>query len=151
MHARIFWSKFLTIFFFNFSNDVTVRQKSVIIWLFIMDQCYLWRRSFCKEFSLILVPKALYRDSISRIWISKRGWSHDMTENEGEEDDELITWEDLVKCNSFLNNFSCFGKFTQNSFELYSVSSSPENRSRPWKSMVKIFFKQAKIRILWFF
>ena len=33
-----------------------------------------------------------------------------MTENEGEEDDELITWEDLVKCNSFLNNFSCFGK-----------------------------------------
>ena len=31
-----------------------------------------------------------------------------MTENEGEEDDELITWEDLVKCNSFLNNFSCF-------------------------------------------
>ena len=60
------------IFFFNFSNDVTVRQKSVIIWLFIMDQCYLWRRSFCKEFSLILVPKALYRNSISRIWISKR-------------------------------------------------------------------------------
>lgn len=41
-----------------------------------------------------------------------------MTENEGEEDDELITWEDLVKCNSFLNNFSCFGMLTQNLFTI---------------------------------